>query len=75
MRKYEKLRSNVALLIVVPCPVIASIAGGEGKLNYAVGVYRAEKKPLYYVLLSKSQAGPGRIFSQPHTKTFSQLCT
>ena len=28
-----------------------------------------------YVLLSNSQAGIGRIFSQPHTtQTFSQLC-
>ena len=35
--------------------------------------YRADKKSLY-VLLSKSQAGPGRNFSQPRTNTFSQLC-
>ena len=27
------------------------------------------------VLLSTSQAEPGRTFSQPHTKTFSRLCT
>ena len=37
-------------------------------------MYRAEKKSLY-VLLSDSQAGPGRKFSQPRTKTFSQLCS
>ena len=51
----------MALLIVVACPVIASIAGGEGKPNYAVGVYRAEKKPLYYVLLSKSLQGQTEV--------------
>ena len=36
--------------------------------------YRAEKESLY-VLLSNSQAGQGRNFSQPRTKTFSQFCT
>ena len=38
-----------------------------------VGVYRAEKK-YFYVLLSNSQAGPDRNFSQPCTNTFSRLC-
>ena len=34
-----------------------------------VGVYRAQKK-YFYVLLSNSQAGPDRNFSQPRTNTF-----
>ena len=43
-------------------------------------LYRAEKKSLQ-ILLSSTQAGPGRKvragrnFSQPRTKTFSRLCT
>ena len=36
-------------------------------------MYRGEKKKLQ-ILLSYSQAGPGRNISQPRTKTFSRLC-
>ena len=32
-------------------------------------------KESLYVLLSNSKAAPGRNFSQPRTKTFSQLCS
>ena len=49
----------MALLIVVACPVIASIAGGEGKPNYAVGVYRAEKKP-FFVCFAKQEPSRAR---------------
>ena len=38
------------------------------------GVQTTEVRKSLYVLLSNSQARPGRNFSQPRTKTFSQLC-
>ena len=42
-------------------------------IRYRALNYRAEKKSVY-VLLSNSQAGLDRIFSQPRTNLFSHLC-
>ena len=54
----------------------------QNTLRTHISIYRAEKKSLQ-ILLSSTQAGPGRKvkqeqgrnFLQPRTKTFSLLCT